>query len=65
VYRVASNVRHNISVEYEFRDKYSLREGVKNLANELPSYPTVGNIFGAPYGDVSGREFFVGIDARF
>lgn len=55
---IKGNIRHSLSAMYEF-DKYTLRGGVTNLTDEMPSYPT------RSYGDILGRQFFVGVNARF
>ncbi|HEY9237000.1 MULTISPECIES: TonB-dependent receptor domain-containing protein [Phenylobacterium] len=55
---VKANIRHSISAQYEF-DKYTIRGGVTNLTDEQPSYPT------RDYGDILGRQYYVGLTARF
>lgn len=55
---IDANVRHNLSALYDF-GKYTVRGGVTNLTDEEPSYPT------RSYGDILGRQFFVGLNARF
>lgn len=55
---IEENVRHNLSGEYRFGD-YAVRAGVINLTDEEPSYPTRN------YGDILGRQYFVGLNARF
>lgn len=55
---VPKNVRHNISALYDFGD-YTLRAGITNLTDEGPSYPT------RDYGDILGRQYFLGLNARF
>lgn len=55
---IDENVRHNLSGEYRFGD-YAVRAGVTNLTDEEPSYPTRN------YGDILGRQYFVGLNARF
>jgi iron complex outermembrane receptor protein len=55
---VAKNIRHNISGAYDF-GKYTVRAGVTDLTDEMTSYPN------RAYGDIVGRQFFVGLNARF
>jgi outer membrane receptor protein involved in Fe transport len=55
---VDSNIRHSISAQYDF-GHYTVRAGVINLTDEEPSYPTRN------YGDILGRQYFVGLRARF
>jgi hypothetical protein len=55
---IASNTRHSISASYDF-GHYTVRAGVINLTDEEPSYPTRN------YGDILGRQYFVGLRARF
>jgi outer membrane receptor protein involved in Fe transport len=55
---VKSNVRHSLSGQYSFKN-YTFRAGVVNLTDEQPSYPTRN------YGDILGRQWFVGLKARF
>ncbi len=55
---IPRNIRHNISVLYDF-GAYTLRAGVTNLTDEGPSYPT------RDYGDILGRQYFLGLNARF
>jgi iron complex outermembrane receptor protein len=56
---VKANIRHNISAEYRF-SKYAVRFGVNNLTDEPPSFP-----YGAGYGDIIGRQYFLGLKASF
>jgi outer membrane receptor protein involved in Fe transport len=55
---VAANVRHNISFDYTV-DRLTMRFGINNFTDEAPSYP-----YSANYGDIIGRQFFVGIKAK-
>jgi iron complex outermembrane receptor protein len=55
---VKANYRHNISATYNF-GAYAIRAGVNNLTDERPSYPTRN------YGDILGRSYFVGLNAKF
>lgn len=58
---VASYYRHDISVQYEFNDRYAARVGINNLLNEAPPLGA-----GASGGyDVLGRYFFMGLTAQF
>jgi outer membrane receptor protein involved in Fe transport len=53
---IPSNTVHSVSFSYDF-SKYQIRAGVTNLTDQGPSFPTFN------YGDVIGREFFVGLKA--
>jgi iron complex outermembrane receptor protein len=55
---IKENYRHNISAQYNF-GKYTVRGGVINLTDEQPSFPTRN------YGDILGRRYYVGLNARF
>jgi len=55
---IASNTRHSISASYDF-GHYTVRAGIINLTDEEPSYPTRN------YGDILGRQWFVGLRAKF
>lgn len=56
---VKGNTRHNISASYRF-DKLELRAGINNFTDKMPSYP-----YGAGYGDIIGRQFFVGAKVNY
>lgn len=56
--RIKENYRHNISAQYDF-GKYKIRGGIINLTDEQPSFPT------RTYGDILGRRYYVGLNARF
>lgn len=55
---IKENYRHNISAAYDF-GKYTVRGGVINVTDEEPSFPT------RSYGDIFGRQYYVGLNARF
>lgn len=55
---IPRNIRHSVSGQYNF-GKYTVRAGVINLTDEEPSYPTRN------YGDILGRQYYVGLNARF
>ena len=55
---IKENIRHNISAAYEIGN-YTVRGGVTNLTDEEPSFPT------RTYGDILGRQFYVGLRAKF
>lgn len=59
LFKVGSNVRHDVSVEYRLGEKYVVRAGVNNITDELPSFPT------STYGDIIGRNYFVALNAKF
>lgn len=56
---VAGNTRHNISAEYQL-EQFSIRAGINNLTDKAPSFP-----YSAGYGDIIGRQFFVGVKTKF
>ncbi|HZZ68585.1 MAG TPA: TonB-dependent receptor [Phenylobacterium sp.] len=55
---IDSNLRHDISASYDF-GRIQVRAGVNNITDEMPSYPTLS------YGDIIGRQYFVGVTARY
>jgi iron complex outermembrane receptor protein len=55
---IDSNLRQDISASYDF-GKIRVRAGVIDLTDKLPSYPTLG------YGTILGRQYFVGLTARY
>jgi iron complex outermembrane receptor protein len=55
---IDSNLRQDISASYDF-GRIQVRAGVHNFTDELPSYPTLS------YGDIIGRQYFLGIKARY
>jgi outer membrane receptor protein involved in Fe transport len=55
---VASNTVHNVSAQYNYRG-YTLRAGVNNFTDQGPSFPT------RTYGDIFGRQFYIGLRARY
>jgi iron complex outermembrane receptor protein len=55
---IASNLRQDISASYDFA-RFQVRAGVNNIADEMPSYPTLA------YGDILGRTYYVGLKARY
>lgn len=55
---IKENYVHNVSAQYDF-GKYTVRGGVINLTDEQPSFPTRN------YGDILGRRYYVGLNARF
>lgn len=55
---IKENYRHNVSAAYDF-GKYTVRGGVINVTDEEPSFPT------RSYGDIFGRQYYVGLNARF
>jgi iron complex outermembrane receptor protein len=56
---VDANYRHSISAQYDVTDSITVRAGVENLTDEMPSYPT------ASYGDILGRQYYLGVRAKF
>ena len=56
---VKENARHSISASYDFMDRYQVRGGINNLTDRGPSFPTFN------YGDLIGRQWFVGLRASF
>ena len=55
---VKENLRQNASAAYEIGN-YTIRAGVTNITDEEPSFPTRN------YGDILGRQYYVGLKARF
>jgi outer membrane receptor protein involved in Fe transport len=55
---LAANYVHTLSAQYQV-GKLTYRVGVDNLTNRLPSSPSRN------YGDIFGRRFFAGVNARF
>lgn len=55
---IKENIRHSVSASYDIRN-YTIRGGVTNLTDEEPSFPTRN------YGDILGRQYYVGVRARF
>ena len=53
-----ANLTHNVSAQYDF-GKVTLRAGITNLTDEEPSYPTLS------YGDIIGRQWFLGARIKF
>jgi iron complex outermembrane receptor protein len=59
VYPVKSNTIQSVSAQYRFGKNLSARAGVNNFMNTPPSFPTID------YGSAVGREFFVGLTAKY
>ncbi len=57
--RVASNARHDVSVQYEFDNKLTLRLGLNDITNRRTSFPTT------TYGDIVGRTAFISANLRY
>lgn len=55
---LAANYQHNLSMAYTVGN-LTLRGGVTNLTDEMPSYPSLS------HGDIIGRRFFMGARVRF
>lgn len=55
---VDSNYTHAISGQYDYKN-ITFRAGINNLTDEMPSFPT------RIYGDIFGRQYFVGARVRF
>lgn len=55
---IGSNLRQDVSVSYDF-GKIQVRAGVNDITDQMPSYPTLS------YGDILGRQFFIGLKARY
>jgi hypothetical protein len=56
---VGANYTSNVSVLYDITDRITARLGVNNVFDRGPSWPTT------TYGDIIGRTWFAGINARF
>ena len=53
---LASNTQHSLSAQYQLGPHLTLRGGVDNLTNALPSFPSLN------YGDILGRRYFLGFN---
>jgi iron complex outermembrane receptor protein len=56
---VKANARHSVSASYDFNDRYQVRGGINNITNRQVSFPTFN------YGDLIGRQWFVGFRMSF
>ena len=56
--RLDSNLTHSVSLQWD-AGKLAFRVGVNNLTDKAPSYPSL------IYGDIIGRQFFVGVKAKY
>lgn len=56
---VDANYRHSISAQFDVTESLSVRAGVENFTDEMPSYPL------ASYGDILGRQYYMGVRAKF
>jgi iron complex outermembrane receptor protein len=56
--KVKANATHTVSAQYAL-GRVTLRAGVNNLFDQQPSFPT------RTYGDIYGRQYFMGLRARF
>lgn len=56
---LSANYRHSISARYDFGEMFTVRAGVENFTDEEPSFPSTF------YGDILGRQYFLGVTARF
>ncbi|MBU3076832.1 TonB-dependent receptor domain-containing protein [Sphingomonas quercus] len=56
---VKGNTRHNISAAYGL-DKFEIRAGINNFTDKAPSFP-----YSAGYGDIIGRQFFLGVKVNY
>jgi len=54
---VKRNIRHDLSMQYDM-GQFLIRAGVNNLTNVEPSYPSLS------YGDIIGRELYVGVRVK-
>jgi iron complex outermembrane recepter protein len=53
---IASNIEHSISASYQATRDLTVRAGITNLTDKMPSYPTLS------YGDILGRRYFLGLN---
>jgi iron complex outermembrane recepter protein len=53
---IASNAQHSISASYQATKDLTVRAGITNLTDKMPSYPTLS------YGDILGRRYFLGVN---
>jgi iron complex outermembrane receptor protein len=58
VVTIKENYTHTVSGSYDFRN-FTFRAGVNNVFDEQPSFPTRN------YGDPYGRQYFMGVRAKF
>jgi len=56
---IGTNYLHSISAQYALTESLTLRAGIENLTDEEPSYPTIF------YGDIIGRQYYLGARAKF
>jgi iron complex outermembrane recepter protein len=56
---IDANYRHSVSAQYDITDYLTVRAGVENLTDEEPSYPAIF------YGDILGRQYYLGARAKF
>jgi iron complex outermembrane receptor protein len=56
--RLDSNLTHSVSLQWD-AGKLAFRVGVNNLTDKAPSYPSL------TYGDIIGRQFYVGVKAKY
>jgi len=54
---VKRNIRHDLSMQYDL-GRFLIRGGINNLTDVEPSYPSLS------YGDIIGREFYVGVRVK-
>jgi outer membrane cobalamin receptor len=57
--KIDANYTHNISAQYDVTSFLTVRAGIENLTDEEPSYPTIF------YGDIIGRQYYLGARAKF
>jgi outer membrane receptor protein involved in Fe transport len=55
---IASNITHSISGSYKVTKDFTVRAGIINLTDRMPSYPTIS------YGDILGRRYFLGVNLK-
>jgi outer membrane receptor protein involved in Fe transport len=58
--RIDSFVLHNISAQYDFGELLTVRAGINNFTDDKPFSSA-----GVKYGDVIGRQWFLGAKMRF
>ena len=56
---IDANYTHSISAQYDVTSFLTVRAGIENFTDEEPSYPTIF------YGDIIGRQYYLGARAKF
>jgi iron complex outermembrane recepter protein len=65
VLTVGEYFRHDLSAQYTFSDRYTVRAGVNNVLDEEPEPLAIGRAANLGSYDVIGRSYFLGVKATF